>query len=330
MKTIANRAILGFVAAGAMSLSGCEYHTKHDVYYLIASNLKNPYWKTMNQGFQKAAAEYGVTGLLAGPNDYDPAAEEAEFRRALASKPAGILVSAADANGLLEPISDAIHADIPVITVDSDAPTSARLYFVGTNNLAAGHLGGQRLISKLHDKGNVVFYTITQQPNLEERLKGYKDILSTHPGIKIAEIFDTKGDSGAAFDQTEKYLGKTGADKIDAFVCLESVSAKGIAEVLKRRNVTDRVVIGMDVDADTLAAIKDGTIDSTVAQKPFTMGYFGLKSLDEIHHNLPKPFQTNYGVDSFSRYPQFVDTGTAMVDKSNVDVYTQGADAATK
>ena len=325
MSVTLKRILAVCLGCACLGMSGCMYHSKHDTYDLISINQKLPYWKTVYTGFSKAASDYGVTAQLMGPNDYDPQAELQAFKQAVAAKPAGILISIADANLLREEVGDAIGAGIPVITVDSDAPVSARLFFIGTNNLAAGHLGGQRLVEKMKDKGNVAFYMIAGQPNLEERLKGYKDILANHPGIRIAEGFDTKGDSGNAFDQTEKDLGKTGADKIDAFVSLESTAGKSIADVLKGKGVTDRLIIAMDVDPDTLNLIKNGSIDSTVSQKPFTMGYVGLKMLDEIHHNLPKPFQTNYGVDSFARYPMFVDTGTAIVDKNNVSVYLEGA-----
>jgi ribose transport system substrate-binding protein len=319
------RLILTALAVAVLGMTGCQYHSKQDTYYLISTNLKLPYWKTVSEGFTKAAAEYGVTARIDGPDNYDAQAELTAFQKAVVNKPAGILISVADAALLRPEINSAIEAGIPVITVDSDAPTSSRLYFIGTNNLEAGHLGGQRLLEKLHEKGNVVFFTIAAQPNLVERLAGYTDVLETHPGIKIVDVFDTKGDAGAAFDQTEQYLGKTGADKIDAFVSLESSAGKGIAEVLKRKNVTDRTVIAMDVDADTLNLIKDGALEATVSQKPFTMGYVGLKSLDEVHHNHPKTFRNNYAVDSFAEYPYFVDTGTALIDKFNADLYMASA-----
>ena len=142
-------ACLGLACLG---VTGCMYHSKHDTYYLISNNLKLPYWKTMYSGFAKAGTDYGVTAQLAGPNDFDPAAELTAFKQTVALKPAGILISVADANLLREEIGTAIEANIPVITVDSDAPRSARLFFIGTNNLAAGHLGGQRLVEKLKDK----------------------------------------------------------------------------------------------------------------------------------------------------------------------------------
>jgi ribose transport system substrate-binding protein len=323
MNRYATRLFVASLAVSSFGLTGCQYHSKHDVYYLVSNNLKLPYWKMVNQGFTQAATEYGVTAQLTGPDTFDPQAEADAFSKIASYKPSGILVSVADVNLMRDEINQAISAGIPVITVDSDAPLSNRLYFVGTNNLSVGHLGGQRLIDQLHGKGNVVFYTIKGQPNLEERLKGYKDLLADHPQIKIVDVFDTKGDAGAAFDQTEQYMGKTGADKIDAFVCLESAAGKSIAEVLKRKNAKDRLLIAMDSDTDTLNLIKDGSIDSTISQKPFTMGYVGLKALDEIHHNKPASFLNNYAVDSTSPYPVFVDTGTAIVDKINVDMYLQ-------
>ena len=162
------------------AMTGCQYHSKQDTYYLISTNLKLPYWKTVSEGFTKAAAEYGVTARIDGPDSYDAQAELTAFQKAVVNKPAGILISVADAALLRPEINSAIEAGIPVITVDSDAPTSERLYFIGTNNLEAGHLGGQRLLEKLHEKGNVVFYTIAGQPNLVDRLAGYE-----HAGRRI-------------------------------------------------------------------------------------------------------------------------------------------------
>ena len=183
------------------------------------------------------------------------------------------------------------EAGVPVITIDSDAAGSKRLFFIGTNNLEAGRLGGRRLVQKLGGKGNVVFFTLVGQPNTEERLKGFKDILGTRNDIHIVDVIDIKGDARVAFDKTQQLLAQTGPKKIDAFVCLEASAGKQVAEVVKRGNATDRVVIAWDADQGTLDAIKAGTIDSTIAQKPWTMGYYGLKTLDEIFHNPARPAQ---------------------------------------
>jgi ribose transport system substrate-binding protein len=252
------------------------------------------------------------------------------MQKAVAAKPAGILISAADAAVLQPGINAAIAAGIPVITVDSDAAGSRRLYFIGTNNLEAGRLGGQRIIQKLGGKGNVVFFSIAGQPNMEERLKGFKDAFSTRPDIKIAAVVDIKSDARAAFDKTQEMLALTGGQKIDAFVSLESASGKMVSDAIKRSNATDRILVTWDVSQDTLDGIKGGTIEATVAQKPFTMGYVGLKALDEVFHNPPAQLGKDYSTDSFAPYPQFVDTGTSLVDKNSVDVYLAAEAEGTK
>ncbi len=316
--------VLASLALVSIEFTGCQYRSKQDSYVLIAPNLKLPYWKSVQEGFNQAAADYGVTATSDGPDAYDPAAEATAFSQAVRGRPKGILVSAADAGALRNDIASAIAAGIPVITVDSDAPQSARLYFIGTNNLEAGRLGGKRLVEQLHGKGNVVFFTIAGQPNIEERLKGYKDVLAGSPGIKIAQVVSIAGDMNSAFDRTQEFLGKTGNDKIDAFVSLESTSGTAVGETLKRLHVTGPIVIAMDVDPETLGMIADGTIDSTIAQRPYTMGYLGLKALDEAHHahmKELKEFKTTYAVDPHAPFPSYVDTGSTLITKYNVDVY---------
>jgi ribose transport system substrate-binding protein len=292
----------------------------------VTVNSELPYWQTAASGLAKAAAQYGVKMDVRGPKIYDPQAEVEEFRSTFALKPAGLLVSVADQMLMQPAIDDAIKAGIPVITIDSDAPQSKRLYFIGTNNMQAGILGGKRVVEKLHGKGNVVFYTMPQ-PNLEERLKGYKDVFEDHPGIKIVDVFNMKGDSGNAFDRTVHYLEDKTAGRVDAFICLEDSAGRDVAEALRRHNVVDRLVIAMDVDEQTLNLIKQGYIDATIAEKPFTMAYYGMKALDEVHH-YPRDLTKDYSWNSFSPFPIFVDTGSTLVDKSNVDEYLKSREEA--
>jgi len=329
MKTI-RKAGIALLALGVGFICGCERHSNKELYYLVTANKGLPYWQTAAAGFNHAAAQYQVTAKIVGPDAYDPQAELAELNAAIAAKPAGILISVADASVLQPQIDAAMNAGIPVITVDSDASGSRRLYFIGTNNLQAGELGGKRLIEKLHGKGNVLVFTFAGQPNTEERLRGLKDALGAKPEIKIVDVIDVKGDPRIAFDKAQEVLPETGPKRIDGFIALESASGKMISDVIKRANATDRVLVAFDVNQDTLDGIKGGTIDSTIAQKPYTMGYVGLKALDEVFHNPPRQLAKDYSVDSFSPYPVFVDTGTSLVDKNNVELYLSSAAEGSK
>ncbi len=321
---------IALLGLGVGLISGCERHSNKEVFYLVTANSALPYWQTAASGFNHAAAQYKVTAKVVGPDGYDAQAELAELTKAIAAKPGGILISVADAAVLQPQIDAAINAGIPVVTVDSDAAGSRRLFFIGTNNNEAGTLGGKRLIEKLNGKGNILVFTLSGQPNTEERLKGLKDALAAKPEMKIVDVVDIKGDPRTAFDKAQEVLALTGPKKIDGFICLESASGKMVSDAIKRSNATDRVLVAFDVNQDTLDGIKGGSIDSTIAQKPYTMGFVGLKVLDEMFHNPPRQLAKDYSVDSFSPYPMFVDTGTSLVDKNNVDLYLSSASEGSK
>jgi len=320
--------ILAFVFLLAISLSGCGTgHSADEKYFLITANLQVPYWQTAKAGFSQAAAELKVRSEFAGPDNYDPKAEQQAFESALSQKPTGILVSAADPQLLKDDIDKAIAMGIPVLTIDSDAPASKRLFLLGTNNYRAGLAGGQRLAKELHGKGSVVVFTMPEQTNLKERLQGYEDALQSSPGIKITRVVDIKGDPRIAFDTASEILGKE-RSKVDGFVCLEALAGKEVATVLSNNGVKDKALIAMDTDADTLDWIRKGVIVATISQKPFSMAYVGLMMLDHLYHHKLPSLDRDWTKDSFAPIPAFVDTGSSLIDKSNVDAFAQEKQSA--
>jgi ribose transport system substrate-binding protein len=307
-------------------LLSCGGGHSGETYILISTNVKVPYWQSAGAGFSQAAEQLKVAYSFTGPAKYDPASEKDAFNGAVAKKPDGILISVADPNLLKDDIDSAISAGIPVITIDSDAPASKRLFFIGTNNYQAGITGGKRLAQELKGKGNVAVFTMPSQTNLDERLRGYKAALEGSPQIKLSHIVDIKGDPRIAFDTTTQFLGNDKKEHIDAFVCLEALSGKEVATVLDNNSIKGRSVIAMDTDPETLDWIQKGVIAATISQKPYTMAFVGLKMLDDLHHEQIGNLNSDWAHDSFAPVPAFVDTGSALVDKSNVDAFI----AATK
>jgi ribose transport system substrate-binding protein len=312
-----------------LSLLSCGGGHSGETYILVSTNIKVPYWQSAGAGFAQSASQLKVGYAFTGPDTYDPPAERDALAAAVQKKPAGILVSVADPNVIKDGIDAAIAAGIPVVTMDSDAPASKRLFFVGTNNYQAGVAGGTRLAQELKGKGTVVVFTMPSQPNLKERLHGYKDALESSPQIKLAHIVDVQGDPRIAFDTTGQFLANDKKEHIDAFVCLEAISGKEVATVLSNNSIKGRTVIAMDTDPDTLQWIQKGVIAATISQKPFTMAYVGLKMLDSLHHENLSKLDTDWAHDSFAPVPAFVDTGSAVVDKSNVDSFVSATKSIT-
>ncbi len=303
-----------------LGLWGCggsgPAHQTTEKYFLVCANPKIPYWQEAGAGFLAAARELGVQAEVVGPDTYDAQAEREELRRILAKKPAGVLVSAGNAELLTPDINSAVEGGVPVVTVDADAPQSRRLFFVGTNNYEAGQMGGRLLVKLLNGKGTVVFFTIAGQENVKERLDGYRAVLDASPGIKIAAVQDMKGNASLAFDLADEYVQKKMVP--DAFVALESLSGAEIADVLDRARIDGKVILAMDATQSTLEWIEKGKIAATIAQKPYTMGYYGLKALADVALRKPASLVADFRNDPRSPLPLFIDTGTLLVDKNNV------------
>lgn len=297
-------------------------HDSDEYFVFVSANLQLPYWKAAGAGFSNAAGHLNIRFDFSGPQSYDPKAERDALDQAVQKKATGILVGVTDPALLKDSIDKAIAAGIPVITVDSDAPSSKRLFFIGTNNYQAGFTGGQRLAQELKGKGNVVVFTMPDQPNLRDRLNGYKDALERTPAIKITRVVDIQGDPRIAFDTSTQIVGKE-RDKVDAFVCLEAQSGKEVAGVLNSYHVTGKTVIAMDTDQETLDWIQKGVIAATIAQKPYTMAFVGMQMLDNLYHHKPSSLDQDWSKDSFAPIPMFVDTGSDLIDKSNLSSFIQ-------
>lgn len=314
-------AVLGTAFVSGVSCTS-NPHDPNEAYVLVTTNTRIPYWQAAAAGLHRAASEMKVRADVVGPGRYDPKAERDALTSAIGDRPAGILISAADPNLLTDQIDSALQQGIPVLTIDSDAPNSKRPFFIGSDNFAAGKLGGQLLVKILNGKGNVVMFTYPRQNNLIERQQGYESIFEDYPDIKVTQAVDINGDPAIAYTTAKQLL--TSKAKVDAFVCLEAVACPEVGEVVSETNMTGKVTImAMDTDKRTLKWISDGLVAATIAQKPYTMAYYGLKLLDDLHHHLPKSLIANYGQNPLSPFPTFVDTGTFIVDKNNLAAFSK-------
>ncbi len=308
------------IAAGMVlfqcACSGGTRHESTEVYDLVTANTHIAYWEEASAGLSAAAKDLGVRAETIGPDTYDPQAERDALLKAVHQNlpPAGFLVSAADADLMRDAIDAAVAAGIPVITIDADSPKSKRQFFIGTNNYQAGQMGGDIVAKELNGKGTVIIFSLPAQANQDERLEGYRRAFARQPGIKITQVVDVHGEPAKVFDMTRDLAAKKALP--DAFVCLESQSCAEIADALDRANVRGKTIVAMDTIDDTLSWIQKGMIRATIAQKPYTMAYYGLRAIDDLHHNKPPSLEGNH-----SSVPVFMDTGVTIDDKSNAAAF---------
>ena len=315
MKTM-RLGVIGLTVLAGIGLTSCQtpYHEDGERYVFVASNVNLPYWQEAQAGLTDASKQMGVKAELAGPDKFDPQEQLKAFQKVVESKPSGIMISVTRPELLQDAINNAVAQGIPVITVDSDAPSSKRVMFVGTDNFRAGGESGKRMADLLKGSGQVVIITIPGQLNLDDRARGVNEALKKYPGIKIAQTIDDNGDPRVANDSMSALL-KAKA-KIDGIICLEASGGSGAAEALHRLDLKIPIV-GFDKDPETLDWIDRGGVTATVTQKPYVMAYYALKFADDLHHNAVHEFK-DWRTAPASPMPTFVDTGTAVLDKSNV------------
>jgi ribose transport system substrate-binding protein len=311
-----------------IGLASCQtpYHEQEERYVFVASNVNLPYWQEAQAGLTDAAKQLGVKSELTGPEKFDPQEQLRAFQKVVESKPAGIMISVTRPELFQDAINAAIAQGIPVITVDSDAPNSKRVMFVGTDNFRAGGESARRMADILKGQGQVVVITIPGQLNVDERLRGVNETLKKYPGIKIVQAIDDKGDPRVANDNIAALL-KAKA-KIDGIISLEASGGSGAAEALHRLDIKIPIV-GFDKDPETLDWIDRDGITATVTQKPYVMAYYALKFADDLHHNAVHDFK-DWRTAPAPPMPTFVDTGTAVVDKNNAKVFREALAAHPK
>ena len=307
------------VLLAVASLTSCQkpFHTQDERYVFVAANVKLPYWQEAAAGFMEASRVLDVKAEFKGPHRYAPEEELKAFQDAVATHPTGILVSPARPEIFKDAIDRAMQAGIPVICVDSDSPESRRILFIGTNNYRAGLESGERIAELMHGHGALVVITIPGQFNLDERARGVEAALKKYPSIYTTKILNDSGNSQMAQDELSGLLQNK--EKVDGIVCLEAQGGDGAAKALDRFEMSGKIpVVAMDANPETLNWISKGAIAATIAQKPYTMSFYGLRLLDDLHHNVVHEFK-DWRTAPASPLPRVMDTGTTVVDSKNVE-----------
>jgi ribose transport system substrate-binding protein len=261
---------------------------------VMITSGEGPYWDPVIKGAEEAAAESNIK-LKVVRCKSDREIQFKAIQDALDANPAGIAVSPLDP-AFQNTVLAQVAANTTLVTFDSDSPVSRRLCFVGTDNYGAGRLLGEAVKRALPDGGEVIISMgVPNKDNTLRRRQGVIDELLDRPidPLHTADAFDKplKGDkytvSTTLADEGDRDKARalaTDALKshpdVKCFVGLVSYSAPEVVTVLKQAGASDKVkVLGFDVDERTLKGIEDGSIQATVMQDQYGLGYHAVRIL---------------------------------------------------
>lgn len=149
-----------------------KYDTTRKITMQFVTNLTNPFWDFSDFGCKRAASEFNVDVEVYQPPNGQISEQKARVETMIVNNVDGLAISVKEPVGQTPDINAWCKA-MKVITVDSDAPDSDRLYYIGTDNVAAGFQAGEMLAQAAPEGGKVmIFVGDLTQANANERAQG--------------------------------------------------------------------------------------------------------------------------------------------------------------
>lgn len=202
----------------------------------------------------------------------------------------------------------------PLIAVDTDFDSDAKLAFVGTGNEAAAKSGGEAAIKAATEAGGdtsfVILTGVQGDPTHDARMNGFKEGAESAGGEFLeTQYCDAIADRAA--NAMEAIIQKY-PDGVGCVLCTNDDMCTAAARIARESGndaYTKTIFCGFDGNQATVEGIQSGQVNMDVAQMGYNMGYMAVeacvKALDgeEIEAN--------------------IDSGSEIVDSSNADDYIQ-------
>ena len=247
----------------------------------FVTNNVSEFWTSARKGVEQAAKETPSVSVEFQMPDDGSAAKQKEILDTLVAKGVkGIAVSPVDPKNMTADL-DALAAKATVICHDSDAPDSKRACYIGTDNVAAGRMAGEEVKKALPNGGKImVFVGKKDAQNAQERYKGLEESLKGSK-VQILDIRTDDTDRARAKQNAADTI--TGTPDIAGMVGLWSYNGPAIINAVKEAKKTNAIkIVCFDDEEQTLQAIKEGVVTSTIVQQPYEFGYQSVKMLAAI------------------------------------------------
>ncbi|MEY4714561.1 MAG: hypothetical protein RIQ37_891 [Actinomycetota bacterium] len=262
------------------------------------------FWSVAQKGAEQAGADLGVTVDYQGSIN-DSAKQAATIDAGVAAGCNAIAASAPDPGAIKDAMLAAAAAGLPLVTLNSGSAVFKELgafTHVGQDEIVAGReaglkfkeLGATKVLCPIQEAANI---------GLQERCDGARET--------FGNVVDFNLDGGLQdlTAATAKIKAALEADPtIDAVFALNAdIAAK--AALPAAQELGKEMLIGtVDMSADALAAIKDGSMAFAIDQQQYAQGYLAVALL---YLNLTNGHVLGGGLPMY--------TGPGFVDASNVD-----------
>lgn len=269
-------------------------------------------------GYKDAVARLGGKLTIADAN-YDVKRQADQIGAFVASKPAAIFITPADASAISPAVQAAVASGIPIFCGDSYVPNTTVTSTAMSNNFGLGAYGAEYIAKRLNGRGNVAMVDLPSNESWDQRSLGAKSVFRRFPDIKIvSEIAFALGGSTTPRQVVDNIL--TANPKLDAIWCAwDGAASEGtLAIKAASRNV---FITGIDGGRQSFEYIKAGSpFALTLAQSFYEMAYMNALYAHEVIAGRKAP--------RFVVTPVYAVTKDSLADKAIPDNYDQPGEAA--
>lgn len=248
---------------------------------VILVTLSNPFWVSMKEGYESAAAEFGLEiDVQAAPQENNLISQLHILETMVTKNYDAIVAHTITAQNLIPGIAKAAEKGIPLITdarIDEKAAREAGgkpIIIDLVDFYGQGKTGAQYILQQLSKKGGgnvAIIEGLPGAPQSEARRDGAADILKASSGIALVAVQPGNFDRSKAYDVTTNLL--QAHPDLKAIMCANDIMALAAVEAIEAKAKTGQVmVVGVDLISQAKEAIAGGKLAASVAFSPFIIG----------------------------------------------------------
>jgi len=248
---------------------------------LSLSTLNNPFFVTLKEGAEAAAAAADVTLVVVDSQD-DPATEATNIEDLIQQGVSAILVNPTDADAITPSIEKANAAGIPVFTIDRGAGGGEIVSHIASDNVAGGAMAGKFLCEAVGGEGSVVeLEGIAGTSAARDRGQGFNEYMEAEcPGVTIVARQTANFNRAEGLTVFENILQAEA--EINGVFAHNDEMILGAIEAAEAAGSEGIVFVGFDAVDDAVAAVDAGKLAATIAQQPSEMGRLGVEKAVEF------------------------------------------------
>jgi ribose transport system substrate-binding protein len=270
------------VCALALFGSGCRSAPRQMI-SVVPRQASESMWVTEHVGVSEAAAREKVGIYWNGPTEEGDVEQQIVLaERAIRRDNMGLILSPSNPFALNTVIQRSLDRGMSVVIVGTPVSLKPerRLSFVLNDVQETGILAADRMRDVLKGKGEILILGYDPLFSVgTDRSSAFETALARDaPDIRIVEKLKGPFSFGQAELATEKAIGAH--PHLSAIFSLNTTSTRGAVAAVRTTRTSDHIlIIGCDHTLDLLYFLRQGAVDSLVAQNMRAMGAIAVSSI---------------------------------------------------